>query len=36
LIDSWHHVLCAHDEGMRSREDIHEDVYQTMKERLQW
>lgn len=36
VIDSWQHVLCADEKQMRSREDIHEDVYQTMKKRLGW
>lgn len=35
-LDSWHQVLCAHEAGLRSREDIHEDVYLVMREQLQW
>jgi dTMP kinase len=36
LIDSWHHILCTQAGEMRSREEIHEDVYQTMKKELKW
>lgn len=36
LLDSWHHISCVADEQMRLREDIHEDVYQTMKRVLNW
>jgi dTMP kinase len=32
IVDSWHHILCAHEEGMRTREDIHEDVYKKISE----
>lgn len=31
LMATWHHILCVEGDQMRSREDIHEDVYQTMK-----
>lgn len=32
LMDSWHQILCAHETGLRTREDIHEDVYTKVKE----
>jgi dTMP kinase len=32
IVDSWHHILCAHEKGMRTREDIHEDVYKKISE----
>jgi len=36
LMDSWHHISCVNDEGMHTREAIHEAVYDTLTKELQW
>jgi len=31
LMDTWHHISCVVGDQMRTREEIHEEVYQTMR-----